>query len=101
MPTNPGLLKHMATDAETDAIMHSGYDNKNWQSLARRRLGRWHWITGSGPWAVVSYCPGGDTITLWQTRSKAATVLDGIDRRACGSRCRRAHHIVEFEAEAA
>ena len=73
--------------------MAQGCDN--WQSLARRRW-RWLWITGDGPWAVVSYCPGGDTVTLWGTRYAAANALDYIDRHACGSECIRAHHIVEL-----
>jgi hypothetical protein len=79
--------------------MHGRYDSY-WRREARRRW-RWLWITGNGPYAVVSRCPGGDTVTLWQSRQEADAALDRIDRWACGSQCRRAHHVVELEASAA
>lgn len=78
--------------------MTQGWDR--YQRLARRRW-HWKWITGSGPYAVLSCCPGGLTVTLWPTWDEAAVALDGIDRRACGYRCRRAHYIVDLESVAA
>lgn len=72
-----------------------------WKRLARRRWGKALWIGGAGPYAVVSHCAPGVTVTLWRTPGEAEAALRRIDWSSCGSRCRKAHRLVSLEAVAA
>jgi hypothetical protein len=60
---------------------------------AQRAWPEAEWISGTGDWAVVAYCPRGLTVTLHQTEEGAIASKAGIDRTGCGGRCVKDHEI--------
>ena len=61
---------------------------RSWWRTANRMFGARNiiWIQGDGPWALVSTCPPGLTITLWNTYPEAQR-QKGYLKRHCGHEC--------------
>jgi hypothetical protein len=82
-----------------------GRQHRSWRLVAKCRWPRAIWITGNPPasrpcFALVSYCPPGATVTLWDTLARAEERKRGIDKFACGGRCWRDHRIIALGEEA-
>lgn len=69
------------------------------EAYVRCALGRVEWVMGSGPFAVIAYCPHGNdpapppTVTLHATLDAARASIETIDASGCGGRCGRLHEI--------
>jgi hypothetical protein len=64
-------------------------------NLARCLYPRHAWISGEGPWALVSRCGrrADFTVTLHADKAEALGDKISIDETGCGSRCRGAHEV--------
>lgn len=66
----------------------------------RCKLRHARWITGDGPYALVSWC-NTSTVTLWPTHTQALDSQNLLHAIRCGSQCRGRHEIVHINREAA
>jgi hypothetical protein len=64
----------------------------------RRAYSKWgwraRWITGNGPYALLSWCRV-LTVTLHETREKAEQAKEDLDKTKCGHTCWRLHEVVD------
>src|SRR5260370_27493600 len=72
----------------------------SWRRVAQCRWPRACWIAGEPPitgpcFALLAHC-NVLTVTLLANRAEAEESKTGIDRLACGSRCRRNHQIIRL-----
>jgi hypothetical protein len=83
---------------------HCGAVHRFWRTVAKCRWRKAEWITGSGRYASVSYCPRGITVILFAERAAAEAARRGIDKWRCGGMCCGRHSVVDlgadYEAEA-
>ncbi len=63
---------------------------------ARKKWPKAEWIIGDGPWASVSYCPGGLTVMLFGTCAEAAKAKSVIDENGCSGTCQLDHKIEQL-----
>ena len=89
------LVERPLGAARLGDLHYCGRRHKTWSGLAGclfREL-RPLWMTGTGEWATLSYCPPGLTVVLHETREEAEKALAQIDDTGCGGRCEERHYL--------
>ena len=81
-----------------------GRTHRTWSTLLHCWYPSAEWIdcmgvlpTAGPVYVVLAHC-GGLTVTVWRDLERAAAAKSGIDRLACGGRCRKAHELIMIEA---
>ena len=69
---------------------------ERFRAVARKRWPRALWVAGNGQFGLVSTCPPGCSVELFERKADAEAVKKTIDDTGCGGCCRSQHSIVDL-----
>lgn len=76
----------------------NGRRHATYRGWARCKLRHARWITGDGPYALISWCAA-PTVTLWQTHTQALDAQNLLYAIRCGSQCRGRHEVIYLQLD--
>ena len=72
--------------------------HRSWRTLAGCIWRRAEYVTGDGPWALLTLCPPLE-VSLHQTEEEAVSMRQMLDRCGCCGSCVGMHRIVNLSCQ--